>query len=266
MKKTFLLLLSSLFLFLSACSPPDVDAYVKPGNEGFVIGEGTTGLVLTHGLGATPCEVKDLANYLAAKNITVYVVRLAGHGTSVEDLNTRKWEDWYKNYKEAYLTLKPMKNKIFIGGMSIGGVIALKLAEQEQVDGIIALAPALIFDDSRTKYAWFFKYFSKYSSRVLRPECKDNTYDKFSINSVAESVELANLARKDLSKINEPVFLMQYKYDDRVNPESSQIVYDSISSDKKELNWIDGKGHVFLLDEGREKYFDQIYRFIKENS
>ncbi|MBS3115586.1 alpha/beta fold hydrolase [Candidatus Woesearchaeota archaeon] len=260
--------LSLLFLFLIACSAVNiaVDTSIKQGSEGFVVGDGSIGLVLTHGLGATPCEVKDLANYLAGKNITVYVVRLPGHGTSIEELDSKKWEDWYQNYKEAYMTLKPIKSKIFAAGMSVGGVIALKLAEDEDIDGVVALAPALIFDDSRSNYAWFFKYFSKYSSRTLRPECKDNTYDKFSIKSVAESVEFAKLIRKDLDKVTEPTFLMQYKDDDRVKPESSQIVYDSISSEKKELNWIDGKGHVFLLDEDKEKYFEQIYQFIKTNS
>lgn len=268
MKKVFIavLLLSLLSLLLTACSVSNIDTSVKPGNEGFVVGEGQIGVVLTHGLSSTPCEVKDLADYLSKKNITVYVVRLAGHGTSVEDLATKKWEDWYQNYKEAYLTLKPMKQKIFAAGMSVGGVIALKLAEDESVDGVIALAPALMLDDARSNYAWLFKYFTKYSSRVLREECKDNTYDKFSLNSVAESLEIANLVRKDLSKIDEPILIMQYKNDTRVKPESSRIVYDSISSEKKELDWLEGTGHVFLLDEGKEKYFEKIYQFIKANS
>ena len=104
MRKELLILL----LFLAACSSVNIDTSVKPGDEGFVVGGGQTSLILTHGLSSTPCEVKDLANYLAAKNITVYAVRLAGHGTSVEDLTTKKWEDWYQSYKEAYLTLKPM--------------------------------------------------------------------------------------------------------------------------------------------------------------
>ena len=77
---------------------------------------------------------------------------------------------------------------------------------------------------------------------------------------------MANVARKDLSKITAPVFLMQYKTDNRVKTESSQIVYDSVSSETKELNWLDGKGHVFILDEGKEKYFEKIYQFIKGNS
>ncbi|MEK6887038.1 MAG: alpha/beta fold hydrolase [Nanoarchaeota archaeon] len=255
-----------LLLLFTACSSQFIETSVKKGSEGFVLGGGEIGVLLTHGLGASPCEVKELASYLAEKNISVYAVRLSGHGTSVEDLNSKKWEDWYQTYEEAYFTLKPLKKKIFVGGMSAGGVIALKLAEEQDVDGVIALAPAMILDDSRTNYAWFFKYFSKYSSRVLRPECKDNTYDKFSIASVAESVEMAKLVKKNLSKIDEPVFLMQYKFDNRVKPESSQIVYDSISSETKELNWLEGEGHVFLLDEGKEKYFEQIYRFIKENS
>ena len=200
--------LSLLFLFLIACSAVNiaVDTSIKQGSEGFVVGDGSIGLVLTHGLGATPCEVKDLANYLAGKNITVYVVRLPGHGTSIEELDSKKWEDWYQNYKEAYMTLKPIKSKIFAAGMSVGGVIALKLAEDEDIDGVVALAPALIFDDSRSNYAWFFKYFSKYSSRTLRPECKDNTYDK-SKHSMPFRTALGRSAALVVARFFMPKFL-----------------------------------------------------------
>ena len=255
-----------LALFLIACSSQVIDTSVKQGNEAFVLGNGSIGVILTHGLGASPYEVRGLAEYLAARNMTVYGVRLAGHGTSLADLDTKKWEDWYQSYKEAYLTLKPLKQKIFIGGVSVGGVVTLKLAENEKVDGVIALAPALILDDSRSNYAWLFKYFTRYSGRVIPPERRPYYYPAFSVSAVAESVAMANLVQKDLSKINAPAFIMQYTNDTRAKSESSQIVYDSISSSKKELHWINGTGHVFLLDDGKEKYFEQIYQFIKMNS
>ena len=99
MKQNFLILFL-MFSFLTACSSADIDTSVKPGSEGFVAGNGSIGLILTHGLSSTPCEVKGLADYLAARNITVYVVRLAGHGTSIEDLYTKTLENFYQKKKK----------------------------------------------------------------------------------------------------------------------------------------------------------------------
>jgi carboxylesterase len=255
-----------IFLLLLIACTVQIDTTIKQGNESFVIGNGTTALVITHGLGASPYEVRGLAEYLAKRNITVYGVRLDGHGTSKEDLATKTWQDWYKNYRDAYLSVKPLKQKVFIGGMSMGGAVALKLAEDENVDGVIALAPALILDDSRSNYAWLFKYFTQYSSRIIPNERKPYYYSAFPVAAVAESVTMANVVIKDLSKINKPILIMQYTNDTRVRPVSSQLVYDKISSTKKELVWLNGTGHVFLLDDGKEKYFERIYQFIKENS
>jgi len=265
MKKVILVVFLFILSSLTACTSK-IDTSIKPGNEGFVLGDGDIGVLLAHGLSSSPHEVKELSEYLAAKNITVYSIRLAGHGTSIEDLATKKWEDWYFDYKNVYLSLKSMKKKVFVGGMSLGGVLALKLAEDENTDGIFALSPALILDDKRSNYAWVFKYFSKYSLRTIPKDLILYNYDKFSIASVAELVELSSIVIKDLSLIDEPILIMQYRNDTRVNPESSQLVNDKVSSDKKELVLLNGTGHVFLLDDGKEGYFEQIYQFIKANT
>jgi carboxylesterase len=253
-------------LFLTACASQPVDISIKPGNEGFIIGNGTVAAVLSHGLGASPFEVKGLAEYLAARNIAVYAVRLDGHGTSIEHLSKTKWEDWYESFVNEYEIARSSHQKVFVGGMSLGGELALRVAEENGVDGVIALAPSLILDDKRSNYAWLFKYFTKYSSRVIPIDRKPFYYDKFSVSAVAESVELSKIVERDLGEVNVPVLIMQYANDTRVDSRSPQIVYDGISSQRKELVWIDGTGHVFLLDDGKEKYFEKIYEFILENS
>lgn len=261
MKKLLILL-----VFLLACSSSVIDVTIKPGNEGFTVERGDVAVVLTHGFGASPYEVKGLSDYLAARNITVYAVRLDGHGTSVEHLATKKWTDWYRDYKTEFDAAKQKHSKVFVGGTSMGGVLALKLAEEENVQGIIAVAPALIMDDKRTEYAWLFKYFTKYSSRVIPAERQPYYYDKFPVAGVAEMVAMAKLVEKDLINIDEPIFIMQSTNDTRVSTKSSQIVYDSVSSDKKELVWAKSTEHIMFFDADKEKYFEQIYQFIKNNS
>ncbi|HME87181.1 MAG TPA: alpha/beta fold hydrolase [Candidatus Nanoarchaeia archaeon] len=261
--------LIAILLLIVACSSTPIDTEVRDANDGFVIGTGDIAVVLTHGLGASPYEVKYLAQYLADRNITVYAVRLQGHGTSVEDLKRTSADDWYKSYHEAILSVKPLKEKVFVAGMSLGGVMALKAAEDEQVDGVIALSPALELADSRSNYAWLYKYFVPYSNRNISQQHMRYYYNKFPVASVAQAVSFSNDVKESLAAIDEPIFIMEYRIDERVNPESSQIIYDSVSSSDKELNWIDGKGHVMILpenDPNAEHYFEQIYQFILKHS
>lgn len=259
--KKIVLLIAGIFL-IAACATT-IDTKIKQGNEGFVIGNGSIGVLLTHGLAASPYEVRQLADYLAARNMTVYGVRLDGHGTSPEDLSRTTAAQWYTTYHNAYLSLKSQKQKVFVGGMSLGGALALKLAEDENVSGIIALAPALELDDSRSNYAWLFKYFTKYSSRNISSSLLPYYYPVFPVASVAEMVSFGKITEQGLGKITEPIFIMQYAHDYRVSPRSSQITYDSVASKDKTLQWLDGSNHVMILNAPNEtQYFEEIYRFI----
>ncbi|PKN89023.1 MAG: hypothetical protein CVU51_02260 [Deltaproteobacteria bacterium HGW-Deltaproteobacteria-1] len=53
-----------------------------------------TGVLLIHGLMAAPEEVREWADFLHTKGLTVYAPRLSGHGTSSKDLSTRNYQDW----------------------------------------------------------------------------------------------------------------------------------------------------------------------------
>ena len=44
------------------------------------------GVLLVHGLMAAPEEVRELADFLFSLGYSVYAPRMAGHGTSAEDL------------------------------------------------------------------------------------------------------------------------------------------------------------------------------------
>src|SRR5262249_50914792 len=62
--------------------------FALPGTRGL-------GCLLVHGFTATPAEMRPLGEALAARGFPVRGVRLAGHGTSVEDLARTGWRDWY---------------------------------------------------------------------------------------------------------------------------------------------------------------------------
>ena len=94
----------------------------------FFLEGGPVGVLLVHGFTATPVEVRSLADRLHAQGHTVAGPLLPGHGTKPEDLNRVRWQDWIDAAEEVYGRLAARSDRVFVGGTSMGAVIALYLA------------------------------------------------------------------------------------------------------------------------------------------
>ena len=83
------------------------------------------GVLLIHGLMAAPEEVRELAEYIYSLGYTVYAVRMAGHGTSADDLANRKASEWIASVDRGHDILKACCEHISIAGFSTGASVAL---------------------------------------------------------------------------------------------------------------------------------------------
>jgi len=256
------ILFTILLVFLTSCS--NVKFGIKPGNEAFVIGNNSeTGVLLTHGFEASPHELRELAQYLAARNITVYVVRLKGHGTDIRELDKTKWQNWYNDYEKGYDELSKKTKKVFVGGHSLGGSLALHLAEQKDTAGVISLASPVGLKDKRAEYAWLIKYFRKYEARNLSGEEKLYNYDKYSAAAVGQLVDFIEVYRKDLPKITEPILIIQLSDDTRIDSNSANYIHTNVKSRDKSMVVISSAGHSLLEEPYKKRVYEEVYAFIK---
>ena len=263
MLKKFVLFL--IMLFLTSCSN-QIKYEVKPGNEAFVLGNNSdVGVLLTHGFEASPYQVRGLAEYLAKRNITVYVVRLSGHGTDINELDKTKWEQWYSDYEKGYNTLSNKTKKVFVGGHSLGGSIALYLAEQKDTAGVISLAAPAGIKDKRAEYAWLIKYYKKYEARELKDEELGYNYDRYSSAAVQQLVRFIKTYKKDLSKVTEPLLVMQISNETEIEQDSSNYIYQNVRSKDKKLVIINATGHGLFEKEFEGMVYSEVYSFIRNN-
>lgn len=109
---------------------------------------GSIGVLLIHGLGGTPLELKTIARGLAARGFTVSCCQLAGHCGSVDDLLSTGWADWFSSAECAFSELQTQCQTVVVGGLSIGAILALRLAalNPNRVDGLALFAPTLWYD------------------------------------------------------------------------------------------------------------------------
>jgi carboxylesterase len=115
-----------------------------PGNAD----RGRTGILLIHSVGGTPLELNSVATGLADRGYTVSCCQLAGHGRSEEDLLTSHWTDWFASAEQALADLEKQCDIIVVGGLSVGSMLALRLAalHPTSVHGLCLFAPTLRYN------------------------------------------------------------------------------------------------------------------------
>ena len=101
-------------------------------------------VLLLHGFTGSPWEVRPLAEALAARGAHVHVPRLPGHGTVPEAMLWAGWREWV-DAAEAALRRLEGHAEVFVGGLSMGALLALILAGRHpaRVSRLVLLAPVL---------------------------------------------------------------------------------------------------------------------------
>jgi carboxylesterase len=233
------------------------------------------GIILIHGWTTTAYEVRRLGKYLNEEGFTVSGPMLRGHGTKPQDLEGVKWSDWLNDLSQEFDRLKKECDKVYLGGTSLGGVLALLLAkERPQTAGLILMATpyAVKFEKIIFSYAKFLSFFKRYSRKYYPPTFGISTtitrlisYQKYPLKSVFESYAMIQEARRLLGEIHQPCFLIKSKQDHIITRNSLEKIYAKIGSEVKKKKYINRAYHTFISDIKNEKIFEDISQFLKEN-
>ncbi|MEJ7707949.1 MAG: alpha/beta fold hydrolase [Nocardioidaceae bacterium] len=78
--------------------------------------------------------MRPWAEHLAAAGFTVSLPRLPGHGSTWQDLNRTRWQDWYAEVCRALDELMATCDEVMVAGLSMGGCLALRLAEKRPAE------------------------------------------------------------------------------------------------------------------------------------
>jgi carboxylesterase len=103
------------------------------------------GVLALHGFGGTPLEVELVVDVARELGLAAYAPLLPGHGTHVEDLARSRLADWERGAEQAYNELAARHAPLLIAGLSLGSLLAARLAARrpETTAGLVMLANAL---------------------------------------------------------------------------------------------------------------------------
>jgi carboxylesterase len=229
----------------------------------------TTGVLLSHGFTGSPRAMRPFAEHLAAEGYGVAVPRLPGHGTAWREMNTTRWQDWYAVLDNELERLRKEHDRVFVAGLSMGGCLTLRLAEQHGADiaGLILVNPSVQTDDKRLVLLPLLQRvvpsFPGISNDIKKPGVDEGAYDRLPLRALHSLSQLWQLTRADLAKVTQPVLLFRSTVDHVVEPSSGRTVLASISSRDVTETLLEDSYHVATLDNDAPRIFADSTAFIR---
>ncbi len=249
---------------------PTAEPFFLPGEKD----NARIGCLVTHGFTGAPKEMRWLGEYLNREGYTVCGVRLAGHATRPEDMIRARYNDWLLSVEDGYNYLRCSTERIFLLGLSMGGILSLIMASRLPVTGVVAMStPYKLPEDVRLKFV-------KPLSSVIRylPKGKEApgsdwfdkaafaqhvSYPENPLRSVAELRDLLEIMHDSLAQIKAPTLLIHSHNDDYVFRDSMDCIYERVGSLDKQKMWVEGGGHVITEDPTHDIVFKAAAEFIK---
>jgi alpha-beta hydrolase superfamily lysophospholipase len=103
--------------------------------------------LLVHGLSDSPYTLRSIARALQAEGVTVYGLRLPGHGTIPAGLDQVRWGDWMAAVQMAFddIRARHPSQPLYFVGYSAGAALGLKYAADAIAQGRAERLPKRMF-------------------------------------------------------------------------------------------------------------------------
>ncbi|MFC7064070.1 alpha/beta hydrolase [Halobacillus seohaensis] len=236
--------------------------------EPFTFEEGERAVLLLHGFTGHSADVRMLGRFLQKNGYTSHAPIYRGHGREPEALVDATPEQWWEDVVEALNHLRELGyQKIAVAGLSLGGVLGLKIAYSEPIKGIVTMCSPMFFDNEE-QLTQGFRFKAKQYKQL---EGKDQE----SINVEVE--ELMNASKNmfkqlgdfitsvhdEVDQIYTPAFVVQAEQDEMINKESANYIYENVETDQKDIKWYKNSGHVITMDKEKEQLHEDVLNFLE---
>jgi carboxylesterase len=247
---------------------------LMPGAEPFHADGGSTGVLLCHGLSGSPAAMRPWGVHLAEHGYTVDVPRLPGHGTSVAECNITRWDDWYAEVERSLHALSRRCEQVFVGGLSMGGALAIHLAQQhpDLVKGLMLVNPALASRDPRARFllpvmrALRIKEYPAISNDIAKEGMDEIAYDKTPIYALWSLTRQWPRIVADLHRLHQPTIVFHAPQDSIVDTATTELLRALIGSNDFSYVELPESRHVATLDHDAPAIFERSLAFIQRVS
>lgn len=230
------------------------------------------GVLLVQGFTGSPASMVPWGRFLAERGYGVSVPRLPGHGTQWRALNRTRWADWYAEVTRAFEKLLAGCDAVVVGGLSMGGALALRLAVDRgrDVAGLVLVNPALGTRRKDVAVLPLLKHvvpsLPGLAGDIKKPGADEHGYDRTPLKAMHSMVSAWKPLQADLPKVTAPLVLFRSSEDHVVDDVSSDLVMSRVSSRDLALRVLENSYHVATLDHDAPVIFEESAEFVRRVS
>lgn len=258
--------------------PPSRDVAAIDTNEFSFPGAGVSAL-LVHGMMGTPYEMRWLGEQLAAAGVRVRGVRLNGHTGNPEDLGASNADSWYESVVLGLEDLRGYGDPIVVVGLSMGAVLAARLAidQRESIAGIAMLVPAFFLSRPATiairavqrlgsiaNHLYILNDFGSdihdAAARRIHP-----TMRLFPLTAPINLLDLSKSIRPRLSRVTQPALVI-YSRQDHTCPidRNMKFVTRHLGSAERREVILEESYHVITVDTEKDRVAAEVTGFVEQ--
>ena len=212
------------------------------------------GVLLIHGFTGSASHMRKIADELARRGYTVRTINLPGHATTEADMGKCDWKMWLEAAKQAAAEMMERCRVFTVCGLSMGGDLALLIAEQMKVDACVPISAPMATQNKLLPLAKVVAPVYKRIAWGPAPEraemidpAYDYGYDGFPTAKGGDLHKLIQLARRNLFAVQCPILCVQSDADETVWAGSADCILNGVGSKDKQKLWLHGVPHVCTL-------------------
>jgi carboxylesterase len=219
-------------------------------------------VLLVHGLGGGPHEVQRLGEHLArVHGLSVQGLRLPGHGERRFTMPASSWPEWYGAVELAWRALTRRYETVQVVGFSTGGLLALRLAQEQQLtQKLVLLAPFLrvfsprllpVSPEALVRGLPFLTLVPRLGAPLRDPLLRAEVmrcagYRTFNLEATRSALELIALVSPRLHEVQAPTLIFQGQKDTVVDPSGAEALVRQLPH--AELVRLADSNHLVTLD------------------
>ncbi|MGI8314193.1 alpha/beta hydrolase [Halobacillus mangrovi] len=222
------------------------------------------GILVSHGFTGTTQSMRPLAEAYARAGYTVCAPRLKGHGTTPEDMEKSTKEDWIESIDEGYRWLKDRCEVIFTVGLSMGGTLALYVAQNyPDIEGVIPINAAIDIPAMENTEAMDGPFTDAIGSDIKMEDVEELAYERTPVRSIDQLLDLMSQVKSQLSSVHCPILVFVSDEDHVVPPHNSEVIFDTVFSEHKEIVHLENSYHVATLDNDQDLIIERSLEFFQ---
>jgi carboxylesterase len=292
-------------MYISLAMTVELSKEMRAAQQGFAFtgaADNNVGVLCVHGFTGSPAEMHPLGAYLAQAGFTAVGPVLPQHGGMPHELKGAKWRDWVAAAHDALNQLAERCERVFVAGLSMGGLITLHLAACEchraskegrrtPICGVIIMAAPTSINDSRARLVKYARHVVPYyypfknanfddptlRANLQRRTGADNPVNfddpgvrkaivksvRIPLSAIHELMQLNEVVMRELPRVHVPALFFQGRKDTVVAPGSADNLASRLGSQDKRVVWYANSAHELPLEPDAPAMFDEIQRFIQ---